>query len=282
MHTNTLEAHDHSPLAGLAATLVRRGLPIDYAHRAAAEIADHHRDLTDEFCASGMSESQAESEAAQRLGDTRTLVKKTVREYQRRHWCGRWPLLTFSFGPIAMLLLAWIATGLVVFAISWPLMKLGIVGPHERDGIITIGEWVIDRTILVWFLFAVPAAIVWALARLARRAALRWPWVALAACVLALTVSMVKSGFPDPALHPTTMDGQELAADTHVLTIGLPVFAPDTSKLLPHLPQMLWDWFTRDLKQTAQLLFPLIVAAGVLFRARQLSLRAQQLAIEGS
>jgi hypothetical protein len=265
----------------LVSQLIRRGLPVEYAQRAAAEIADHHRDLVAELRADGFDEVAASDEASRRLGDPCTLVKKTVREYQRRYWCGRWPLLTFLFGPIALMLLAWVATGLFLFCVGWPLQKLGIVGTHERDGIISIGEWAIDRAVLVWFLFAVPATVIWVIAKLARQAALRWQWVGVAACVLAISASMVRSGFPDPALHPTTMDGQALMADTHVLTLGLPVFAPDTAKFLSNLPQFLWNWFTRDLKQTAQLLFPLIVAAGVLLRARQLSLRAQRLAVDG-
>jgi len=277
MHTNTPAALD-----GIAVELVRRGLPAEYAERAAAELADHHGDLVEELRPAGMSDSQAATEASLRLGDTRTLIRNTVREYQRRHWCGRWPLLTFLFGPVLLMLAAWAASGLLVFGTFWPLLKLGIVGPHEPDGIVSMGEWIVDRTVLVWFLFTVPAVVVWAFARLARQAALRWPWVGMAACVLALSVSMVKSGFPDPALHPTTLDGKEFAADTHVLTIGLPVFAPGTAALFSNLPQILWNWFTHDLKQTAQLLFPLIVAAAVLLRARQLSLRAQQLALNGS
>ena len=87
-------------LNGMVSDLIRRGLPADYATRAAAEFSDHHRDLVEELQASGLSESQATTEASHRLGDSRTLVKKTVREYQRRFWCGRWPLLMFLFGPI--------------------------------------------------------------------------------------------------------------------------------------------------------------------------------------
>jgi hypothetical protein len=47
------------------------------------------------------------------------------------------------------------------------------------------------------------------------------------------------------------------------------------------IPQILWNWFTRDLKQAVQFLLPLIVAAGVLLRERQLSHRAEQSVIDG-
>ena len=76
---NTQELHD-----GFQKELIRRGLPADYASSAAAELADHHRDLVGELCNTGMDESAAAREAAQRLGDHRSLVKKSVREFQRR------------------------------------------------------------------------------------------------------------------------------------------------------------------------------------------------------
>ena len=96
---NTQELHD-----GFQTELVRRGLPADYASGAAAELADHHRDVVEELRATGLDDSAAETEAAQRLGDRRLLVKKAVREFQRRHWCGRWPLLTFFIGPVVLLI----------------------------------------------------------------------------------------------------------------------------------------------------------------------------------
>ena len=125
----------------LYAQLVRRGLPAEYARRAAAELVDHLRDLLDELQAVGMSESQAAAEASHRLGDSRTLVKKTVREYQRRYWCGRWPLITFLLGPIPVLVFTWVVFCFVAFCLLWPLDKLGLdkiglVGPYKPDGVI--------------------------------------------------------------------------------------------------------------------------------------------------
>jgi len=275
MNTSTPEAHET-----VAAELVRRGLPIDYAQRAAAELADHHRDLVAELRGAGLDEPNATAEATRRLGDARTLVKKTVREYQRRFWCGRWPLLTFLLGPIPLLVLAWVATGLLLFCILWPLKKLGIEGPEVPDGVVSMGEWVIDRMVAIWFLFAVPALVLLVFARLARRAALRWPWIALVACLLALSAGMIKSGFPDQAHKPRSLDGTELRADAHLLYFGLPWFAPATatpSMLLRHW----WKWYTHDWEQTGQLLLPMIVAASLLLRARQLSLQAERLVLDG-
>ena len=77
-------------LSGMVSELIRRGLPAAYAERAVAELVDHRQDLLEELKATGISESQADTETVERLGSPRMLVKKTVREYQRRYWCGRW------------------------------------------------------------------------------------------------------------------------------------------------------------------------------------------------
>ena len=113
MNTST-----HEPLEAMVADLIRHGLPADYARRAAAELADHHRDLVEELQASGWTDEHAQSEASRRLGEPHELAKKTVREYQRRYWCGRWPLLTFFLGPIPGLLMVWMITGLSLAGIG--------------------------------------------------------------------------------------------------------------------------------------------------------------------
>lgn len=106
MSTDTFAAPEN-----FAAELVRRGLPVEYAERAAAECADHYRDLVDELLASGLDESAAQAQARARLGDARALVRKMARDYQRRYWCGRWPLLSFSLTPLPLATGAWIVAG---------------------------------------------------------------------------------------------------------------------------------------------------------------------------
>src|SRR4051812_19847557 len=121
------EASMNTPesLSDMVSDLIRRGLPVDYSERAAAEFTDHYRDLVEELQASGWSESQASVEASQRLGDPRTLAKKTVREYQRRYLCARWPLITFIVAPIPTILAAWLATG---YSILGVIKVLGLLG----------------------------------------------------------------------------------------------------------------------------------------------------------
>ena len=158
----------------------------------------------EELCATGLSESHAATEATNRLGDSRTLVKKTVREYQRRYWCARWPLVTFLLAPIPLLLLSWTATMLALICMGWSLEKIGVPGPDAPDGIISWGEWWAGKLVLVSVGFAAPAAAMLALVQLAKRAALDWKWLTVSACVLGFTVGMIRCQFPEAFMHPTT------------------------------------------------------------------------------
>jgi hypothetical protein len=253
-----------------AAELVRRGLPIEYAQHVAAELDDHRHDLLGELRASGLDECTAAAEAARRLGDNRQLVKRTVREFRQRHWCGRWPIVAFFLGPIPAVIAAWIATGLAVLCVLWPLAWLGFVGDFEPDGIVTTGEWIVDRLVQAWFLLAVPALVMFGFARLARRAALGWPWILATASVLALSVGLVKSGFPNPALLQRRADGGPLRADSRLLTLGLPLLAPNSATPRA-IVESLTRWYLRDFEQSAQFLLPLAVAGGMVARARYLA-----------
>lgn len=166
MNTLTPAAIEH-----IAADLVRRGLPIDYAQRAAAELVEHHHDLVAELCHSGFEEQGACAEASRRLGDASTLTQKTVREYQCRYWCGRWPLLTFLLGPVFTLAFAWIGAGVTLIAIGY----LGKLCGLESDGRMDRGELLGSYGMWIAFTMLFPclvAAIYW---RLANRSAMAWP-----------------------------------------------------------------------------------------------------------
>jgi hypothetical protein len=255
---NTPESHN-----GMVSDLIRRGLPDDYAERTAAEFVDHHRDLVEELRAAGWSESHAATEATRRLGDSRTLVKKTVREYQRRYWCARWPLVTFLLGPIALLFLLWIATSLALFCICWSLEKVGIWAAFDTGRSLTMGQSVVVR---LWFAllgFGVPAITIFGLMRQARRAALGWKWVSVCACVLALTVGMLRCQFRPEVFAPFSKFQR---FDHPVIGFGIPGYS--------YPAWCTWKWYTLDLQQICQVLLPLGLAAIMMLRAKRMSQRA--------
>ncbi|MCH7752024.1 MAG: hypothetical protein IH898_07715 [Planctomycetes bacterium] len=262
---NTQELHD-----GFQTELVRRGLPADYASSAAAELADHHRDVAEELRATGLDNSAAETEAVNRLGDRRLLVKKSVREFQRRHWCGRWPLLTFLFGPLVLLIATWVGTYLVLALVVVGVMKLAGIEDPSNDGIVSTSEYLIMYGFIGWCVFVMPAAVLLFLSRRASRAGLNWQWVFLAALVLAVHVGTFKCGYVDQfSGNPVNLEtGEPLGAD--MMMMSIPYFYMSSS------PRSAWAWFASNPQQLCQLLLPLVVAGLVIWRSRHMTHRWKQ------
>jgi hypothetical protein len=169
---NSSDPREHQPFAGLAVAMIRHGLPAEYVERTAAEIVDHHRDLVTELRATGLSESQAAAEAARRLGDSRTLVKKTVREYQRRHWCGRWPILSFVVAPPLAFVVAWWMAG-AVLVLSFRLC--GIHGSADISNVfVRLG---VGHMFGITMFHVVPMLVAIGFVHYARRAACGMAWM---------------------------------------------------------------------------------------------------------
>jgi hypothetical protein len=243
--------------------LIRRGLPIEYSSRAAEEFADHHRDLTEELQLAGMDEAAAITAASKRLGDPKSLMKKTVRAYQRRYWCGRWPVTTFVVAPIPLVLLMWMAKWLICFAIAMPLQRWGII-EHQPDGIMSFGEWAFVRSVQIVFLFLTPAAVLFCLFRLARRAALNCRWVCMSAMLLSLFAGLFLYDFNSKGF------AIRVPRDEVVCIVGVPFLSSGG----------MWNWYTQNPWLMAQVLCPLAVATILIWRSKQLALLSQSLIFE--
>jgi hypothetical protein len=265
---------------GMVSDLVRRGLPSEYAQRAATEFADHHRDLLEELQSTGFSESQAMTEASRRLGDARALAKKTVREYQRRFWCGRWPLVTFLFGPLPVAIAAWFATGLAVWLVVSVLTAIGLTGTNDPDAAFRALPVGVKYAVLAGIFLVIPAGVMYFFARLARRAALGPQWIVLVACILGLSAGACKWERIGPGSKIVMRDRQTLQPleqpkePDFVLMMWVPI------------NEQAWSWrevrgfFLSSPVQSCQLLLPVAIAA-VILRRRRLALRQEWLAISG-
>lgn len=258
-----------------AAELVRRGLPIDYAQRAAEELADHHCDLASELEATGLDCEAAQAEARRRLGDDRVILKKTVREFQRRYWCARWPLITFLLAPIPTLLVAWYGVAILSWLIVSGLIQLGLISASDADAALGALPANTKYWVLVSLFLLLPATVMYFFGRLARRAALGWPWIALVACLLGLFVGSVKWERIGPGSQIVMRDRQTLEVieqprqPDFVITLGVPFNTAAISELKR------W-WFGNPL-QVAQLILPSAVALGMVLHGKRLAQQAGQL-----
>jgi hypothetical protein len=103
-----------------------------------------------------------------------------------------------------------------------------------------------------------------ALVRLAKRAALDWKWLAVSACVLGVAVGMMRCQFPDAHMRIESMP-----ADQPGISLGAPLFAQTWRGV--------WRWYTHDLQQICQVLLPLGLTAIMTMRAKRVSQRASLL-----
>jgi hypothetical protein len=261
-------------LNGMVSDLIRRGLPSEYAQRAAAEFADHHRDLVEELQAAGFSESQAQTEASHRLGDTRTLVKKTTRGYQQRFWCARWPLITFLLAPLPTFIAVWLISGYSILGVIKLLGLLGCVETNQHSsGIGSPAVRVMQFAFVVWSLLVLPAIVTFVFARLAKRASLSWCWIAVVACIVGVSVGTIQFERLSTARHfPTIHNSTGKPVPEHVYTLVVPLFEPNYWS-----GRSMFRWYTHGVLQPFQLLLPAIVGAMVLLRCQQLSRRRVRL-----
>jgi hypothetical protein len=187
----------YEPLDGIVVELIRRGLPAEYAQRAVDELADHHRDLLEELQAAGWTDSHAKQEASRRLGEPHKLAQKTIREYQRRYWCGRWPLITFLLGPIPAYLSVLVLSGVMLACVFW------ILGIDDEYRTTTPIDYVWAYGAKFWITLVAPLFVVAGYVWLAQRTALGRLWQCIAAGVLAVQVGFMQCSFQFPTVdHP--------------------------------------------------------------------------------
>jgi hypothetical protein len=266
-------------LRDIVPELIRRGLPAEYAGRAAAELADHHRDLVDELRCAGFDESAAQTEASRRLGDNRTIIKSTVCGYQRRYWCGRWPLMTFLLAPMPSCVAAYAAAAWSLIAIIQFLGKTGLTESAEFNVVMSQAPLVLKYAVLISLFVAVPSLMAYAFARLAKRAALGLAWMVLAGILIGLTAGTVRierAGFDTGRVAYDRPGGSPLAKQPS-FWLEMAFFEP----AYWYSPNVV-RWYTGNTMQLCQLLLPVVAAGGVYLRGRQVALRAQRLAFGGS
>ncbi len=85
----------------LTARLMRAGVASRIVRRAVTELQAHYDDLVDEATARGMSRSEAESLAADRLGSADDLVAGFERQPELQTWTRRNPRLALVCLPLA-------------------------------------------------------------------------------------------------------------------------------------------------------------------------------------
>jgi hypothetical protein len=162
--------------------LRKRGLPPGYAARLAEELTDHFTDIQKESRS-----MDARSSAEETVGRPELLAAVAGREFRRRTFAGRHPVLTFVLGPIPIVLVAFLAPLIACIGCCW---LIGTIrGEDMVPGRPIYGEAVLSF-VLTYLLRLTPFALsTWLFVRLARRAR-RPAWGVIACAIVAVFASI--------------------------------------------------------------------------------------------
>lgn len=175
----------HEPFESIREQLICRGLPLDYVEHSVAELIDHHSDITQELCCKGLTLEEAKGRATERLGDSRTLATRIVRDYQRRTWCGRWPLVSFALAPLPLVILGQALVAFAIYACLFVLASCGLEEPSRA-----VADAIIKASLFLMLTIA-PAIVAFWWSRMALKKT-RSRVYAAATCIIIATYA---SGF---------------------------------------------------------------------------------------
>jgi hypothetical protein len=181
----------------LKRALIRRGVAVRYAKRAALEIEAHYGDLLEQALARGDSPEQASRCAHEALGTNDVLIERFASRKELQSWSHRWPAgyavaPVLCFGGLCAVLL---------FALLWVLRAMSGFLHHVELTSAATEE--INLAVVVFFLWVLPIAVSMGFGLLAYRQciSLRWPVVGvLLLCAVAefLNVSAHVTGGSHP------------------------------------------------------------------------------------
>ena len=173
--------------------MIRRGVALRHARRAAVELECHHRELVEHALGRGESADQAERSAHEALGSDSVLIERYASQSELRSWAYRWRA-GYVLAPLLGFAAAFAGAMLVVVAISKPwVAELRHV---SNPGVLNHHLDVVFSTFLLWL---IPAAIAMGFGALAGRQniALRWlsaGLVVLSICAAQMNVQLALAG----------------------------------------------------------------------------------------
>lgn len=173
--------------------MIRRGVALRHARRAAVELECHHRELVEQALARGDSPEQAERSAHEALGGDAVLIERYASQRELRSWAYRWRA-GYVLAPLLGFAGAFGGAMLVVMAIANP---LSAALQHESNpGALNHPVNVVLSVLLLWL---IPAAVAIGFGALAGRQHIAARWllagiVVLAICAAQMNVQLTLAG----------------------------------------------------------------------------------------
>lgn len=179
--------NDRFALLGIE--MVRRGVALRHARRAALELDSHHRDLIGQALARGDSLEEAKRSAHLALGTDALLIERYLRQKELRGWAYRWRAVFLIAPLLAFMAMVAAEMGSLVLIVSHLPAHLR----HMRvPGVITHG---MNDLVCLSCLWVIPVAVAIVFGAVANRhrIAFRWPFAGIV--LLALFASLTNVSF---------------------------------------------------------------------------------------
>lgn len=167
--------------------MVRRGVALRHARRAALELESHHRDLVEQALARGETPDQAVQSAHAALGSDAVLIERYVLQKELQGWAYRWRagyVVAPLFGFAGLFAATMASLVMIVSHAPARLHHMRVPGALTQD---------IDLLVNALFLWVIPVAVGIACGVMANRhrVAFRWPLAGIILlCVVAALVNV--------------------------------------------------------------------------------------------
>ncbi|HEV2441947.1 MAG TPA: hypothetical protein VGT07_05465 [Steroidobacteraceae bacterium] len=173
--------------------MIRHGVSLGHARRAALELECHHRELLAQALARGETPDQADQRAHEALGSDDVLIARYASQKELQSWAYRWRA-GYVLAPLLGFAGAFVAVMLALIAISHGL----VVELHHVNDPTALSQR-IDVAFGLLLLWVIPASIAMAFGALAGRQRIALGWlsagvVVLSACAAQMNVSFILAG----------------------------------------------------------------------------------------
>lgn len=137
--------------------MLRRGVALRHARRAALELECHHCELAQQALARGETPEQAQRSAHETLGADALLLERYVQQTELRSWAHRWRM-GYVLAPLLGFATLFVAAILVLIAISGSLSpvlhqtRVPAALTHDLDVMVSVSLlWVIPAAVAMGF-----------------------------------------------------------------------------------------------------------------------------------
>jgi len=111
--------------------LIRGGVAAKYVSRTVEELKAHFEDLVFQCSKEGISKEEAQSRALQSLGDVDVIATEVLAKPELRTYTWRHPIITFILGPVAVSLISYLVSFLLIVGIFTALPGIANMNPQS-------------------------------------------------------------------------------------------------------------------------------------------------------